>query len=457
MRPPFQVFIFLSSEDDRHRVCGGIGTYIGLLTKTLKQLYSGAHVYWVTRSPREKDFFEEDEEGVKRYYVSPFPSSHSGFVNDFPFIRDNASAQLVGLHHKMEERVIQILNEHPEEKILIESGEWEGHGSALFRCLQNPRIFKVARVHTPLATCMTQNQLPHTSANAVQMLLEFETLMHSDVISSSTEFMKDRLVKDVFHEQVPESIPIVVIPNPVDVRQFSHQTSSKQEALAYLETLFPGKFNKEDFHIFLLGSVEKRKGVQFAIKAVEAVVSKIPQAHFCFFGHHADKKGSSLTANQKFDPEDLYAQIPPEMKRHVSFFGYLPHEELPNILAAADLFPILSLGDNFPGTVAEIALSKGTILALERGGVREMLTNENGDFVAYSLGSDLEKASARLVEGIETLYNDLERRVVIGRDLADLIQRKYEPQRVVVKMMEQYRHLHDLKLEEKRCILSSTV
>ncbi len=438
MQNPFEVFIFLSSEDDHYRVSGGIGTYIGVLTASLKESYPAATVYWLTRSPNDKDFSQVDSFGTIRHYLSCMPATHSQFLDVYPDIQANAAAQLVGLQHKMETKALEIIERHPNQTILIESGEWEGHGNALFRCLKSPNIFKVARIHTPLATCIKQNQLPINSANSVQMLCELQTVLSADLISSCTEFMKKRLTADLFQGKLPESPPTVVLPNPVNMQAFNGIKKTKAEAIDYLNTLFPGQFKKDDFLIFLVGSVEKRKGVQFAMESVSEVVKQIPQAHFCFFGHHLGEKEGSLTANQKFHPDDLYKGLSPSDREHVSFFGYIPHEILPNILPAADLFPILSIGDNFPGTVAEIALSRGTILATQRGGVKEMLTDANGVFSAYSLGDQLEHLTANLVRGIIALHRDIPKRKEIGCHAEKTIREKYDPKQVVFKMIATY-------------------
>ncbi|MCH9627682.1 MAG: hypothetical protein S4CHLAM2_13240 [Chlamydiales bacterium] len=438
MQNPFDVFIFLSSEDDHYRVSGGIGTYIGVLTTTLKECYPEATVYWLTRSPNNKDFSQVDSSGTIRHYLSCMPSNHSDFLDVYPDIQTNAAAQLVGLQHKMETKALEIIEQHSDQTILIESGEWEGQGNALFRCIKNPNIFKVARIHTPLATCIKQNQLPLNSANSVQMLCELETILSAHLISSCTQFMKERLTADLFQGKLPESPPTVVLPNPVNMQAFNGVQKTKAEAIDYLNTLFPGKFKKDDFLIFLIGSVEKRKGVQFAIDSVSDVVKQIPQAHFCFFGHHLGEKEGSLTANQKFHPDELYEKLSPSNRKHVSFLGYIPHKILPNILPAADLFPILSIGDNFPGTVAEIALSKGAILAAQRGGVKEMLTDANGGFSAYPLGDQLEHLTANLVQGIVALHRDISKRIEIGCCAEKTIREKYAPQKVVSNMIATY-------------------
>lgn len=93
-------------------------------------------------------------------------------------------------------------------------------------------------------------------------------------------------------------------------------------------------------------------------------------------------------------------RIPAKYYKYIVFANYIDHKLLPDIVASGDLFPIMSLGDNFPGTVAEISLAAKPILALKRGGVAEMLTNRKGKFIAYNLGSNLCKASSNLAQGI---------------------------------------------------------
>ncbi len=75
------------------------------------------------------------------------------------------------LYNKKITRELQkILTRFQDKNVVIESGEWEGLAAELFSSIQNPKVAKIARLHTPLATCIKQNHLPLTPANNYQLL-----------------------------------------------------------------------------------------------------------------------------------------------------------------------------------------------------------------------------------------------------------------------------------------------
>jgi len=51
----FNTVIFVSSEDDKYIVAGGIGTYIGVLIKAIKRDNKDINIYWISKSPINKD------------------------------------------------------------------------------------------------------------------------------------------------------------------------------------------------------------------------------------------------------------------------------------------------------------------------------------------------------------------------------------------------------------------
>lgn len=61
MKPSFDVCIFVSSEDDKYIVSGGIVTYIGVFTKFIRKLFPSIKVFWISKSHTGKRFIENDE------------------------------------------------------------------------------------------------------------------------------------------------------------------------------------------------------------------------------------------------------------------------------------------------------------------------------------------------------------------------------------------------------------
>ena len=191
------------------------------------------------------------------------------------------------------------------------------------------------------------------------------------------------LIRDVIGEKDPLIKKIQVIPNPIDISHFYPQTSERNKAIKGINKIVGREFlTKDTCNIFILGSVEMRKGVDIVINSVVDSLNNNPNLRFCFIGHCGDDKDKSLNANTKLSPRELLKLIPKKYHRSVEFTDYVPHSKLPLFIQAGDIFPVMSIGDNFPGTVAEISLSAKPIIFLVRGGVKEMLTNKNGRIIA---------------------------------------------------------------------------
>ncbi len=434
----FDCAIFLSSEDDRYLVHGGIGTYIGVLTRWLKRFYPFMKVCWIAKSPTKQDFFQVDKYGVERFYLADQePGRQMPFVRSYAALLHNQIARQTYFSHRAEEKIIFLLKKYNKKNILLEVGEWEGQANGLFRSYDSSKVLKVARLHTPLAICMQQNQLVQTSANYLQMLNEYQQIKHADLISSCTNYMRSSVCRYMLGKNHFLADKIVVLPNPVDTELFFNSNANRSKALKWLRELNPNSVFTGSFNVFIIGSVEKRKGAEYIIKSIAPIAKEIPQVRFCFFGHYAKNK-TEISANTKLSPADLYSLLGHQWRRHLAFFDYLPHRRLPLVISAGDVFPIFSLGDNFPGTVAEIALAGKPIAALKRGGVKEMLSDKNGRFQAFSLGSDPSKGALRLLQAIKLFYKNPSLKINLGLKLRQLIQQKYCPEKVVPLIAETY-------------------
>jgi len=439
--PDLDAFICISSEDDIYNVKGGIGTYLAVLTKEIKRIYPHMEIHWITKSHNASDFSEIDAFGIHRHYLSD-----TNPYQDKPFCKhlelsDSAGKALLDQEvflNKANAKLSEILATLKGKKVAIECGEWEGIAHQVFRVIDNKDILKVARIHTPLAVTMISNKLPVSTTNKLQLIHEYETLNNVDCVTSCTNYMKVLLVEHVLGDcQAADQIR--VIPNPVDSKNYKPGTCSRSLSIDKVNALLGKKFLTQDtYNIYFIGSVETRKGAELAMAAVATIAAELPQARFCFFGHHGGNASKNLTANTKLAPEILYEKIPVQYRDQVAFSGYVDHAELPSIMESGDVFPIMYLGDNFPGAVAEISLMEKPILALSRGGVHEMLCDKNGELVAYDLGTSLKEAPAKLAQGVIELYHNPQQRLNIGRNLGALIRGKYEPEKITREIIEFY-------------------
>jgi len=435
-------FICISSEDEKYNVKGGIGTYLGILTKEIKKAYPLMEVFWITKSPNSSDFFEKDIHGINRHYLSDTnPYLDRPFCKHLGLDQSESKAlieQQVFLN-KANAKLSEELANLKGKKVVIECGEWEGIAHQLFRVIDDKNILKAARIHTPLAVTMLTNDLSLSISNKLQLVHEFETLFNADCISSCSKFIKNEVVQHVLGTNCEIGQEIEAIPNPVDSNNYRPGICSRKDSIAKVNAALKQDFIEEStFNIYIIGSVETRKGAELVVDAIAKVAEKLPQARFCFFGHHGGNESKNLTANTKLSPARVIESLPAQYRHQVAFAGYVDHSELPSIIESGDAFPIMYLGDNFPGAVAEIALMEKPILALSRGGLNEMLRNENEQFVAYDLGSSIQTASTNLANGLLDLYSHPRVREDMGKSLGALIRKKYNPEVIAKEIIEFY-------------------
>jgi glycosyltransferase involved in cell wall biosynthesis len=438
--------LFVSTEDDRYLVKGGIGTYLGTLVRALGETYPERQIDWVTQSPTREDFIETHR-NTRRHYLSRVTPGGTA-------MRLGVFAQSMGRY--VDTLVASKVSLEPRCRVYVEAPEWEGLLASWYaRCCQL-NVLKVSRLHTPLSVCMSHNQLKRMSENLAQINRERCQISASDLLSAPTQYVLDNTM-ELALEPTDTQPPAAVLGNCVNSREFYPQRSSIPEALKKLQALTGVGLDLDTFRIFVLGSVEWRKGVQIVRNAIPGILARIPDAHICLLGRYGQGDDSASTANVKLSKQEFYAGIPERFHDRVQLAGFIPHNELPHILPAGDLYLFCYLADNFPGALAEVALCERPIVALLRGGVREML-NCKGEYLALTIdGTSENEISGQLVESVFKHRRD----PLPGLALARALRRHLLCNFAEGVMLQRMLKLYDAALERKhlahrRLVQSST-
>jgi glycosyltransferase involved in cell wall biosynthesis len=341
-------YIVVSTEDDKYRVAGGIGTYLGILTKEIAG--KGIKTTWITQSPDTTEF-NENSDGVTRIYLSRY-SDDSGYMNIAKF------SEKIG---KFVKSKVDFLLTNSKTKIIIESPEWEGLLASYYRISNDPRVIKISRTHTPLIHTKIFNDIPENEEVKIQMDMEYVQLRFSNIISSPTDYML-KLINFYFpelsHPNIKQSQAQVVIPNCINMEDFvGHKYFNRDSAIKRFNELTGLEVLSENKNIFVLGSVEKRKGVDDILNAFNIVAELEPKTHLYFIGHF-NKDGKNLTENPKYQISDVMKKVNISIKDRVHLVGYIDHSLLNEVIKAGDLYLFAYLADNFPGSLIEIALSE---------------------------------------------------------------------------------------------------
>lgn len=148
--------------------------------------------------------------------------------------------------------------------------------------------------------------------------------------------------------------PTFVIPNPVDLREFSELPPS-------------GKFRTsrqlppDGLIVLYLGRVEHRKGIDFAIRAFAQASRNIHNAYFVIAGPYEDNYEKTL------EKEAQYLGI----REKIIFTGYLNRLERLTALIDADIFILTSYSENFGMAIVEAMASGLPVIISDKVGIAD--------------------------------------------------------------------------------------
>ena len=438
------LFIVVSSEDDRYLVKGGIGTYTGILTRVLPRLLPSAKVHWYTESPNDLSFVEEID-GAIRHYLSRTQTNRDGTSVHL----DNAAfAYLVSAH--VQNLIDSTKAKNAKSRIIVESPDFEGLLRPFFICGNDPRILRVLRLHggTIIPAVLNQTDLTEPGI-ASQIKAEAEQALNSDIFSSITKYILGETLRHL--PIAAKTIPHPILPSPVNSDSFHVGLASRKEAIQLLRVTYGVDIREDYFNIFMLGSVEKRKGVEIVLKAVSDICARMPSAHFYFLGNCANKtlKPLSCNSNVKLSREQVLETAGLQYSYKVHVVGYVDHKLLPQIYNAGDVFPICYLADNFPGTVLEIALAERPLIALARAGVREMVMDDKGNHQTLVLEGD---NNSELAQSLARCIQIVSDKSQVARETAtrfrEHILKRYDSEMTVKSLLAVYNKLLDEKIEQ---------
>lgn len=239
------------------------------------------------------------------------------------------------------EQVINDLRKHSYDLILIENRP--AFGLKLKKISINAKI--VYHIHNAM--------LDNTINNAVDIYNAADRIITvSDYITQRVQSIK------------PNESKCITIHNGIDLNSFNNQTT------------FPIKRKKlglsaEDFVLLFSGRLTSEKGIMHLIEALKTL-REYPQIKLLILGSTFYGKSSKSEFADR-----LITEIN-KMNDKVIFTGFLPYSMIPNYLAMADLAVIPSVWDDpFPTTVLEAQAMGKPIIATQRGGIPEEVSERN--------------------------------------------------------------------------------
>lgn len=213
---------------------------------------------------------------------------------------------------------------------------------------------------------------------------------------------------------------IVIIPNGVDTTSFRPNVAKRQATRARLGI-------PDDRPVLMaVGRVEQEKGFQVAIQALQILRKKFPTVQFIIAGdghYRGTLERLAARANQDAGFRSSGASTYASRESHddtVILAGYVPHAQLPDLLAAADIFLVPTLCDEaFPLTVVEAMAMGLPVIASKVGGIPTAIEDGKSG-ILVPMGNALAIAQAA-----ERLLCDTTLRESLGRTACEVAQTRF--------------------------------
>ena len=237
----------------------------------------------------------------------------------------------------------------------------------------------------------------------LENLISKPILKNADAVIVLTEDMK-RGIQKIWNKDV------FVIPNGIDLERF--ENLSKEDLRSKLEI-------KEEKIIVFVGTLRSVKGVKYLIEAMKIIIDKNKNTRLFIVGDGKERKYL----------ENLVKEL--VLEKYVTFIGKVPNEEVPEYMAASDVFVLPSLSESF-GIVNLEAMASGLpIVATNVRGLPEIIKNGENGFLVEP------KNPEQIADKVSLLLEDDELRERMSRKNREKAKR-YSWEAVIEKLESVY-------------------
>lgn len=202
-------------------------------------------------------------------------------------------------------------------------------------------------------------------------------LRHASVCTANSAFTRDQILQTCSH------IPVNIVPMGVDLSAFH---PARKDPLLRDRLAVGGEM------VLFVGRLVEKKGAHHLLTAMRQVLESFPKATLVLVGD----------GTQRRELEGMAERL--GIARSVRFLGKLPHEQLPEYYAAADLFVGPSVVDSSGDTEGlgvvfiEAAAAGLAIVGTSVGGISDVLIHEStGIAVPPESPADVAGAIERLL------------------------------------------------------------
>lgn len=210
---------------------------------------------------------------------------------------------------------------------------------------------------------------------------------------------------------------IVPVSNGIDLEIFNPGNNGE-----YLKK----RYNLPDKLLLLfVGRLDREKNVDLVLKAMPEVLKKV-DVHFIVAG-----KG-----NEKENLEELSRKL--KVDKNVSFLGFIPDEDLPNLYCMADCFIIACEAELQCLVVMEAMASELPVIGVNALALPELIHNEKNGYLFQP--GDIEAMAQKIVK----IFSDKNLREKMAQESLEIIA-KHD----IKKTMQQFEEIYNQAIKNK--------
>lgn len=218
-----------------------------------------------------------------------------------------------------------------------------------------------------------------------------------------------------------EKSKVEVIHPCLDVKEFDEFLNINSGG----KDFYSEKFGFRDNQIILfVGRIEKRKGVQYLIRAIPDIVKEIPKVRVVIVGPDAGYVNALRQMANDFN-----------VARYVVFPGVLSDLELKRAICGADVFLLPSESENFPEVILKAAFLKRPIVASDVGGIPEFIEDGKNGFLVEA--GDVEGISKNIL----MLLGDRDLALEFGENAHKKVVKKHTMKQMAIQTIKIYREI----------------
>jgi glycosyltransferase involved in cell wall biosynthesis len=389
---------FVSPE--YYPISGGTGAYVYYLSRELQKLGHSVHV--VTRSS-EKAAKTVEEDNVTYLTCAGNPlRKFIGFARSTKKLLDLNKISPFDVVHANLPLVpnFAIPEELETGLVCTVHSTWKGEAEAI----KSEGFRKV-----------NLNEKFMLEFNAFLRSSEKRLMKRADALIAVSQYTKKELTE--FYNVGEEKIHVIY--NGVDVEKFKPPSRGKADLRRELGLASDRRM------ILFVGRLYSRKGLPTLLQAAREVVKDFTDAQFVISGGGFKQNEEKLRklARQK------------AIEDNVSFVGYFPDENLPNLYAAADVFVLPALYENFPFAILE-AMSTGLpVISTQVGGIPELVIDKQSGLLTEPGNHE------QLADAIVRLLQDSNFAEKLGRKARQLVEEKFAWPLITRQVIDLYRNI----------------